>query len=302
MKTRALALLFGALLAGTSLAQSADAPSMARGPRLDPIGELAVPTLTARVTDQTETLSASQRATLEARLKELEQRKGAQLAVLIIPTTQPESIEQYGIRVAESWKLGRKGIDDGLILIVAKNDRKLRIEVGYGLEGVVPDAIAKRVIDEVIVPRFRRGDFAGGIESGMNVLIRMVEGESLPPPAKRPPRGEAVGNWIDALGTVFFIALIAGGILRAMAGRLLGAGIAGGLGGLVFWLIVGSLTGALIIGVLVFILTLIMGFGGRGGGGRGGYGGWSSSGGGGSGGGFSGGGGSFGGGGASGSW
>jgi uncharacterized protein len=176
LKTRALALLFGALLAGASLAQ------------------VAVPALTARVTDQTGTLSASQRAALEARLKELESRKGAQLAVLIVPSTQPETIEQFGIRVAESWKLGRKGIDDGLILIVAKNDRKLRIEVGYGLEGVVPDAIAKRVIDEIIVPRFRAGDFSGGIEAGMDRLIRLVDGEPLPPPARRVGQRSATGS------------------------------------------------------------------------------------------------------------
>lgn len=266
--------------------------------------EIPVPALTARVTDQTGTLSASERAALEARLKELEARKGAQLAVLIVPSTQSESIEQFGIRVAEAWKLGRKGIDDGLILIVAKNDRKLRIEVGYGLEGVVPDAIAKRVIDEIIVPRFRTGDFAGGIEAGTAQLIRLVDGEPLPPPARRSPGTAQVGNWIDALGTIFFVALIGGGILRAMAGRLLGAGITGGLGALVFWIIVGSLVGSIVIGVLVFLLTLIMGLGGRGGGGHGGYGGWSSGGGGGGsgGGGFSGGGGGFGGGGASGSW
>jgi uncharacterized protein len=287
LTARALLLLLSALLAAGSAC-----------------AEVPVPALTARVTDQTGTLSSSQRAGLEARLKELEQRKGAQLAVLIVPSTQPETIEQFGIRVAESWKLGRKGIDDGLILIVAKNDRKLRIEVGYGLEGVVPDAIAKRVIDEIIVPRFRAGDFAGGIEAGMDRLIRLVDGEPLPPPARRAPGGAEVGNWIDGLGTVFFIALIAGGILRAMAGRLLGASLAGGLGGLVFWIIVGSLIGSIVIGILVFVLTLIMGFGGRGGGGRGGYGGWSSGGGGGGsgGGGFSGGGGGFGGGGASGSW
>jgi uncharacterized protein len=289
VKARALTLLFGALLAvGAAHA------------------ELSVPALTARVTDQTDTLSASQRAALDTRLKELEQRKGAQLAVLIVPSTQPETIEQFGIRVAEAWKLGRKGIDDGLILIVAKNDRKLRIEVGYGLEGVVPDAIAKRIIDEIIVPRFRAGDFAGGIEAGMNQLIRLVEGEPLPPPAKRPARGRAIGDWIDWIGTAFFAALIFGGMMRRLAGRLLGATIAGGFGGLMFWIFLGSLTGALIIGILVFVLTLVMGFGGSGGPGRRGYGGWSSGSSGGSwssgGGGVSGGGGSFGGGGASGSW
>jgi len=150
--------------------------------------QVAVPPLKARVTDLTGTLTQQQSAALEQTLAEFEKRKGTQMAVLMLPTVKPEAIEQFGIRVGEAWKIGRKGVDDGLILIVAKEDRQLRFEVGYGLEGVMPDAIAKRVIEEDIVPRFRQGDFYGGIRAGMDRAIRLVEGEKLPPPKPPPPK------------------------------------------------------------------------------------------------------------------
>jgi uncharacterized protein len=265
--------------------------------------EVAVPPLTARVTDLTTTLNASQRQALEQQLKAFEDRKGAQLAVLLVPTTEPEAIEQYGIRVVDAWQLGRKGIDDGLLLLIAKDDRKLRIEVGRGLEGVVPDAVAKRVIAEVITPFFKRGDFYGGIEAGVNQLIRIIDGEPLPPPREKDLRWS---DYEDFLWLSLFLVLAFGGMARSWFGRLLGAGITGGVVGFVFWFIVGTLIGAVVAGVIAFIVTLIIGLssGGRGGGGRWSSGGWSSGGGwsGGGGGGFSGGGGSFGGGGASGSW
>src|SRR5579862_8558603 len=144
--------------------------------------QVAVPPLTGRVVDQTATLSASDTDALTQRLKDLETRKGSQVAVLIVPTTQPEAIEQFSIRVAEAWKIGRKKIDDGALLVVAKNDRKLRIEVGYGLEGAIPDVTARRIIDEIIVPHFRTGDFAGGISAGVDRIIRIIDGEPLPKP------------------------------------------------------------------------------------------------------------------------
>jgi uncharacterized protein len=265
--------------------------------------DVAVPPLQARVTDLTATLNAGQRQALEQELKVFEDRKGAQLAVLIVPTTEPEAIEQYGIRVVDAWQLGRKGIDDGLLLLIAKDDRKLRIEVGRGLEGVVPDAVAKRVIAEVITPFFKRGDFYGGIEAGVNRLIRIIDGEPLPPPRQKDLRWS---DYEDFLWISLFLVLAFGGMARSWFGRLTGAGITGGIVGFVFWLIVGSLIGATVAGVIAFIVTLIIGLGGGGrGGGRWSSGGYSSSGGGwsgGGGGGFSGGGGSFGGGGASGSW
>jgi uncharacterized protein len=259
--------------------------------------EVAVPPLKARVTDLTGTLAPSQRDTLERELQAFESRKGSQIAVLIVPTTQPEAIEQYSIRVAEAWKLGRKGIDDGVLLLVAKDDRELRIEVGYGLEGVIPDAVAKRVISEIIIPYFKQGDFYGGIHAGVSRLIRLVDGELLPPPMARDNSWAGIQN---LLPFAFVAAIIGGGLLRALFGRLVGASIAGGIVAFVFWLIVSSLLASLIGGIAVFLFVLMAGvrmgpagYGGLGGGlGGGGFGG----------GGFSGGGGGFGGGGASGSW
>src|SRR5574338_44028 len=156
--------------------------------------EVPVPALKARVTDLTGTLSAAQRTALEERLAAFEARKGSQIAVLLVPTTQPETIEQYGIRVAEQWKLGRKGVDDGVLLLVAMKDRAVRIEVGYGLEGVLPDAPANRIIDEYIVPRFKQGDFAGGISAGVDRGSRGVEREPLPAPKAQSPRPGGSGN------------------------------------------------------------------------------------------------------------
>lgn len=267
--------------------------------------EVAVPPLTARVTDLTGTLTPSQRDALEQELRTFETRKGSQIAVLIVPTTLPEAIEQYSLRVAETWKLGRKGIDDGALLLVAKDDRALRIEVGYGLEGVIPDAVANRVIDEIIVPFFKQGDFYGGIQAGVSRLTRLVDGEPLPPPQARDRSWSGIA---DLLPVAFIAVMIGGGFLGSLLGRLIGAAVSGGIVGVVFWITIGSLFGTLAAGVVVFLFTLaIGGSGGRGG--RGDFGGWSggySSGSGGGwssgGGGFSGGGGGFGGGGASGRW
>ncbi len=150
--------------------------------------QVAVPPLTGRVVDQTGTLSSDEIASLSQKLKDFEARKGSQIAVLIVPTTQPEEIEQYSIRVAEAWKIGRKKIDDGAILLVAKNDRKLRIEVGYGLEGALTDVTSRRIIDEIITPKFRSGDFAGGISDGVDRMIGVIDGEPLPAP---PPQSSS---------------------------------------------------------------------------------------------------------------
>jgi uncharacterized protein len=265
------------------------------------LADVAVPPLTGRVVDLTGTLSADQAATLEQKLKAFEDRKGSQLAVLIVPTTQPETIEQYSLRVAEQWKLGRKKVDDGALLIIAKNDRKLRIEVGYGLEGALNDATSKRIIDEIITPKFRSGDFAGGISDGADRILKVIDGEPLPAPeVKRDPVDlSAIGEYFPFL---FIGTLMAGGIFRALLGRLLGSLVAGGGIGLIMWFLVGALPLAALAGLIVFVLTLIGDtlVSSGGGGGRGG--GFSSGGSSSSGGGFSGGGGSFGGGGASGSW
>jgi uncharacterized protein len=263
--------------------------------------EVKVPPLTQRVTDLTATLDAQQIQTLESRLAAFEAKKGAQLAVLIVPSTKPETIEQFSIRVVDKWKLGRKGVDDGALLLIAKNDRTLRIEVGYGLEGVLPDAIANRIIDEIIVPRFKRGDFYSGIESGLAAMMQVVNGEPLPPPPERRSAANGKNN-IETLMFMAFVAVVAvGGLLRALFGRFPAALLVGGGLGLLAWLTVAPLIIAVLAGVVAFIFVLLGG--GRGFGGYGGYGGGGFGGGGfGGGGGFSGGGGGFGGGGASGSW
>ena len=257
--------------------------------------DVAVPLLKARVTDLTATLAQDQLAALENKLAAFEQKKGSQIAVLLVPTTQPETVEQYAIRVAEQWKLGRKGVDDGVLLLIAKDDRKLRIEVGRGLEGALPDATAKRIIDEFVVPAFKQRDFAGGVNAGVDRIIKVVDGEPLPAAASKS--GGASSNvTIDdtlawgAIGVVFL-----GGILRSIFGVLLGAVIAGVLAGVAAAFLGGGVAGGAIVGVIVFVFCLIglSVLGGMAGGGGGG---------GSSGGGWSGGGGDFGGGGASGSW
>src|SRR5438128_6884690 len=150
---------------------------------------VAVPPLSGRVVDQTGTLGSNDIASLTETLKNLETRKGSQIAVLIVPTTDGEAIEQFSLRIAEAWKIGRKGVDDGALLVIAKNDRKLRIEVGYGLEGALNDATTKRIISDEITPRFKQGDFFGGITAGVERMIKVIDGEPLPPPKERPQQG-----------------------------------------------------------------------------------------------------------------
>jgi uncharacterized protein len=268
--------------------------------------EVAVPALTGRVVDIAGLLSADQRREMESMLAAFEQRRGAQIVVLTLPTTAPEPIEAFGIRVADAWKVGRKGVDDGVIVIVARDDRTMRLEVGYGLEGVVPDAVAKRLIDNYFVPRFAQGDWYGGISSGVAALTKLIEGEPLPAPqaSRRQPGGESLQSYL----VVFFLLVFAGGaLLRAMFGRFGGAAIVGGTAGVAGWLLLGSLLLGGLAAVVAFVLTLLGGVGiGPGGWHRGGrYGGWGGGGfgsGGFGGGGFRGGGGGFGGGGASGRW
>lgn len=254
--------------------------------------DVAIPQLKARVTDLTGTLTPDTINRLEGTLAQFEQAKGSQIAVLILPTTQPEEIEQFGIRLAEAWKIGRKGVDDGVILIVAKGDRRVRIEVGYGLEGVLTDIATKRIIEEDITPRFKQGDFSGGVEAGVSRMMRLIEGEPLPPP-------QTVSSGVEGMFDKAVLGVMGGIFAGTVLGMILGKGLgsfAGALGaGGVVWL----LSGLFVVGVIVFVIVLFAVFGGRGGGG----GGWSSGGGGWSGGGgFSGGGGGFGGGGSSGSW
>ncbi len=272
--------------------------------------ELApIPPLTAHVVDQTGTLSSGEIADIDAALAGIESQKGSQIAVLIVPTTQPEAIEQYSLRVAEAWKLGRKKTDDGFLFLIAKNDHAMRFEVGYGLEGALPDALCKRIIDEIAAPQFRAGDFAGGIRASLGAAMKVIQGEPLPAPEPRPHRGKR-GPPVQML---LIFGLIGVFVCQAIFGRILGGVLGGALVGGLAWLVLGSLILSAVLGVLAFVFVLLgmgRGFpgGGLGGGGfysggmGGGFGGGSFGGGGGFGGGFSGGGGSFGGGGASGSW
>lgn len=265
---------------------------------------VAVPPLKTRVTDLTGTLSRDQAAALEADLAQFEKSRGSQIAILLVPTTQPEPIEAYSIRVAEAWKLGRKGIDDGILVLVAKNDRKLRIEVGRGLEGAVPDAVAKRIVAEVIGPRFKEGDFHGGLKAGVAKLQAVIGGEALPPPKSASPSGVAAMDTGTLLTVSLVVATMLGAVMGRMLGRLGGSTVTSGVVGGLAWLVTGSAVAALIGAILVFVYVLAIASSGRGGGWSsggwgGGGGGWS---GGSSDGGFSGGGGDFGGGGASGDW
>jgi len=261
------------------------------------LADIAVPHLSRQVTDLTGTLTSEQVIAFEQSLAALEQRKGSQVAVLIVPTTQPETIEQYSIRVVEQWQLGRKGGDDGVLLLVAKDDHKVRIEVGYGLEGVINDATAKRIVAEDIVPAFRKGDFHAGIGVGIERLTALIDGEALPPPQKKEKMSDDLES-VLMLG--FFLVVFLGGVFRSLFGRMLGSSLVGVITGLLAWALSGLLV-ATVAGVLAFVFALFWGSVGSGGYfGSGGSSGGDSFGGGG--GGFSGGGGGFGGGGASGQW
>lgn len=274
------------------------------------LAEVTVPSLTQRVTDLTQTLDATQQQTLENKLAAFEKQKGAQLAVLIIPTTQPEAIEPYAMRVAEAWKLGRKGVDDGVLLLIAKDDHKLRIEVGYGLEGALNDATAKRIVAEIITPFFKRSEFYAGVDAGVDAIIKVVEGEALPTPSNSP--NAAQGN--DPLGTLlggaFVIYIFANLILRQFVGPLPSGLVVGGLVGALAWLVLASLLWAGVAAFIALVFSLLFGashgtnFNGMGTGSAvNGWGGSSGARGGDfGGGGFGGGGGGFGGGGASGGW
>ncbi len=268
-----------------------------------------IPKLEARVTDVTGTLTAGQQAELEQKLADFEARKGAQIAVLLVPSVQPEEIEQYSIRVAEAWKLGRKKVDDGALLILAKDDHKLRIENGYGLEGVLTDAASNRIIEDTMVPLLRQGQYYAAISAGVDQMMALIDGEQLPPPDRTwQHRGSRNLNFLPFM---LVAVLFGSSILRSIFGRAGGAVLSGGVIGVVVFLVTSVL--GLAIGAAIVSALLALLFGASGGGwssGGGGFGGLGGLGGGfggggfggGGGGGFSGGGGGFGGGGASGSW
>ena len=264
-----------ALAAGSAKAQ-AQAPPVAGA--LQPI-----PALSARVTDLTGTLTAAQRAQLEQRLADFEARKGAQIAVLLVPTTAPEQIEQYSIRVVDAWKLGRRNVDDGALLLIAKNDHTLRIENGYGLEGVLTDAASNRIIQQTMVPLLRQGQYFAAISAGVDQMMRLVDGEPLPPPDRSwqarggaeagvgsgaPGAPGAPGAWSYVLPLIIAFFVIAS-LLHALLGRTLGATLTGAGTGLLAFVLSQGLLFAIGAGVLSFFAAMLLGFsGGR----------WSSSG------------------------
>ncbi len=267
------------------------------------IADEAIPSLRSHVSDLTATLSNQEVAYLEQKLAAFEKAKGSQVAVLIVPTTQPETTEQYSMRVVEAWKLGRKNIDDGVLLLIAKNDRSLRIEVGYGLEGALPDAMAKRIIAEIITPRFKQGHFAEGIDAGIEAILGVIKGEPLPVPRTARNSGSA-GTSIsfDSLISILIGSIVLGRTLQVFLGRLAGATVIGIGAGFVGWFLFSAAT-AILIAAIAFLLNLFLHAGtGIYRGGRGNWsnhnyrsGGFGNSG-------FGGGGGGFGGGGASGRW
>ena len=270
----------------------------------------AIPALTAHVMDHSATLDAAQLAQLEAKLAAFEQSRGAQIVLLLVPTTQPEDIASYSQRVADSWKVGRKGIGDGLLLVVAKSDRKVRIEVAKALEGAIPDLASKRVIDEAITPRFRQGDFAGGLDAASEQIMALIRAEALPEPAGASVlKGVRLGfDWIDLAVFIFFAVPVVAGLARRVLGTRLGSLVTGGAVGVIALLITSSLVIAGLAALAAMLFALLssaarglsgVAWGSGHHGGWGGGGGFGS----GSGGGFSsGGGGDFGGGGASGDW
>ncbi|WP_108780240.1 TPM domain-containing protein, partial [Xanthomonas fragariae] len=215
----------------------------------------AIPPLRSPVVDVTGTLDAAQIQQLEQQALALQQRKGAQLQILIVPTTQPEAIEQYTQRVFDQWKIGRKGVDDGVLLLVAKDDRRVRIQPGYGLEGAIPDIVANRIIQEYLAPRFREGDYGGGIRDATATLAGLIEGEALPEPVSGHAGGglgSGAGGWIIALFIGFVVSMVARGILGALPRplRALLTGIAAGGVAFLFTSLLFASVGSAVIGLL----------------------------------------------------
>ncbi|HEY0562923.1 MAG TPA: TPM domain-containing protein [Methylophilus sp.] len=257
----------------------------------------AIPALSSPVTDLTQTLTAEQQQALAAKLSAFSREKGSQIAVLIVPTTAPEDIAQYSIRVAEAWQVGRDKQDDGVIMLIAKNDRKMRIEVGYGLEGAIPDLTAKRIISEVMAPYFKQGDFYGGLNASTDQVMRLIQGEQLPAPAKAENGGKSL---FELLPIIMVAAIVGGMVLKSMFGTFFGSALSGGLIAALAWIFGATLIAIILAAIAGFIFTLVMGSGGgmgpmAGGLGGGGFGGGGRDI-------FTGGGGDFGGGGASGDW
>ena len=304
-----MTLLLGRLLAGAAALLAAAALAQA------PTEPIPVPQLTGPVIDFTGTLSAADREALEAKLRAFESARGSQVAVLLVPSIGSETIEEFAGRVADQWSLGRKGVDDGVLFVVAMQERRMRIHTGRGVQGTLTDLLSKRIVADIVAPKFRSGDFVGGIREGVDAILKAIEGEELPLPSKPPaPKVDTLSSYGNLLILGLFLVPLAASILRGMFGRFLGAGITGGVTGVAVAFLLGSIAIAIVAGIIAFVFGLLGASGiptrgtrgghgggwggGWGGGGFGGGGGWS----GGGGGGWSGGGGTFDGGGASGGW
>ena len=296
----------GRLLAGAAVSFFLAFAALAAN-ATDPI---PVPKLTGRVVDLTGTLTSPEREAVAAKLKAFETSKGSQVAVLMVPSIGTETIEEFSTRVTDEWKLGRAGVDDGVLFVIAKQERRMRIQTGRGVQGVLTDALSRRIIAERVAPRFKAGDFAGGIDAGVDAILKAIEGEALPPPAARAAAADVVSmdSLENLLVLAFVVVPIVGMILRSFLGRFLGAVFTSGLTGFGAWIVFGSLLAGGAAALIAFFIVLFTGTsalarassrgGWSGGISSGGGGGWS----GGGGDSFSGGGGSFDGGGASGDW
>ncbi len=272
--------------------------------------QVPVPPLTARVMDQTGTLTAAQRQVLDDKLAAFERERGSQVVVLMVPTTQPEDITDFTQRLGDAWKIGRRDVGDGVLLVVAKDDRRMRIATAKAVEGALPDLLARRIIDQAIAPQFRQGDYAAGLNAGADMILAALRGENLPLPEQQGQFSDEEGIWVDLLVFLGIAVPLIGAVLRRMLGSRLGSVVAGGAVGFIAWNITGLLWVGMAAGLFAVLLSLFIaqlpaipatGRGSRHGGWGGGHGGWG--GGSGGGGGFrSGGGGNFGGGGASGGW
>ncbi len=277
----------------------------------DPADPIPVPKLTGRVVDLTGTLAVPEREAIASRLGAFEAAKGSQVVVLLVPTIGTETIEDFATRVTDAWKLGRAGVDDGVLFVIAKQERRMRIQSGRGVQGTLTDALSKRIISERVSPRFRAGDFGGGIQAGVDSIMKAIEGEALPPPAKKKPAGRSIdsrSSFEGFLWIAFLAVPVAGMVLRSLLGRFLGASVTAGGTGVAAAIVFGSIVFGVIAALAAFVFVIAMGaprLASRGGHGGWSSGGWSSGGGGWSSGGgdsFGGGGGGFDGGGASGDW
>jgi uncharacterized protein len=214
-----------------------------------------VPDYRAHVTDTARALADADRAALERQLANFETQRGTQIGVLIVPSTAPEDIADYSQRVADTWKLGRAGVGDGLLIVVAVQDRRVRIAPFKALEGAIPDVLAKRIIDQQMVPAFRRGDYAGGLRDALAQLQAHITGEALPEPAPARPQIDEF-DIVEAAMLLLVAVPLVTRVLRQMLGQRLGSLVGAAAAGLLVWQITGRIWMALLAGLMGFFVGL----------------------------------------------